>query len=194
MAEKSGARRRTVDKWKKKKWFFIKASKIFDGKVLAETPAEKPINLVGRTLKVTLDKLTGQRMKRDVTVNFKTFDVQGQNINTKISQFSLSKSSLGRIVRRGNSKVMVAEKVSVVGGNARITLILITVRKATSAQKTGLRKVLKNNLDSFKEKDFEDVVKELMLGKLTSSIQKEAESICMVKKVIASKAVFSEAK
>lgn len=194
-AEKNvGLRRKTVDKWKKKKWFLIKASKLFDGKVLAETPAEKPINLTGRTIRVTLDKLTGQRTKRDTTIHFKTFDVQGQNINTKISRFSLAKSTIGRLIRRGNSKIMVVERIPVIGGEARITMIVVSLNKATNAQKAGVMKIMKEKLSAFKGNDFEEVVNELLLGKISGNIFKEAEKVCMVKKVIAYKAIFTESK
>lgn len=190
----TGSRRKTVDKWKKKKWFLVKASRIFDSKVLAETPAEKPINLTGRTLKVTLDKLTGLRMKRDTSIYFRTFDIQGQNINTKISKFELSKSSIGRLIRRGNSKVMVVESIPVIGGEARVSLVAITVKKTTNAQKAGLRKMMKEKLMSFNGKDFEEVVQELILGKFTNNVFKDIEKICMIKKVIAFKATFTESK
>lgn len=193
MAEKSG-RRKTVDKWKKKKWFSIKASKLFDGKVLAETPAEKPVQLTNRTMKVTLDKLTGQRNRRDTTVHFKVDDVQGQTITTKISKFEVAKSSLGRSLRRRNSKVEVVKKILVEGGDARITLILITARKATAAQRTGIRLLVEEKMKIFEGKNFEDVVKELLMGNFANILFKESNKIFMVKKVIVYKASYSESK
>ena len=194
MAEKTGSRRKTVDKWKKKKWFTITASKLFDNKILAETPAEKPINISGRTMRVGLDRLTGQRIRKDTLVYFKTMDVQGQNINTRISKFELTKSSVGRLIRRGNSKIMVSEKIPVVGGEARITLIAVTARKATGSQKTGINKIMRNHLNELRGKEFEEVVKELIFGKLTRTISDDAKKIFLVKKVLAFKAVFVESK
>ena len=59
MAEKGAkGRRKTVDKWKKKKWYTITASKIFNKKPLGETPVEKPVNLASRTIKITKPLLT----------------------------------------------------------------------------------------------------------------------------------------
>jgi small subunit ribosomal protein S3Ae len=192
MAEKS--RRKTVDKWRKKKWFTIKASKLFDEKILGETPAEKPIQLTNRTMKVTLDKLTGQRQKRDIIVHFKTKDVQGQSISTVVSKFEVAKSSLGRAVRRRNSKVMFVEKIPVVGGDARVSIIVITARKATAAQRTGIRELTKKQLVQFKGLEFEAVVKELLLGNFANKLYKDSGKIYMTKKVIVSKATFTEAK
>ena len=192
MAEK--ARRKTVDKWKKKKWFSIKASKLFDGKDLGETPAEKPIQLTNRTIKVTLDKLTGQRQKRDIIVHFKADTIQGQTINTKISKFEMTKSSVGRMLRRRNSKVMLVEKVNVEGGDARITIIAITARKATAAQKTGIRAIIKEHTKKFHGKDFEAIVKELLMGNFATAVYKDAGKVFMVKKVVVYKASYTPAK
>ena len=196
MAAETGTkgRRKTVDKWKKKKWYTITASKIFNGKPLAETPVEKPVNLSNRTIKVTLDVLTGQRAKRDFAVYFKTCDVQGQKISTKVSKFEINKGALGRTVRRRNSKVMLAEKVPVVGGDARVSIIVITANMATQKQKTGIRALIVNEAKTLAGKDFEEVVKETLLGGFSNDLFKKAVKICGVKKVMVSKAVFTETK
>jgi small subunit ribosomal protein S3Ae len=192
MAEKT--RRKTVDKWKKKKWFVIKASKIFDSKNLGETPAEKPVHLTNRVISVKMDRLTGQRNKRDITIFFKTDDVQGQTINTKISKFEIARSSIGRMVRRRNTKVAVVEKIPVEGGEAKTTFVVVTVRKATNAQKASIREIVQKNLFKLKTKDFEEVVKELLLGQFSAKVFKDVSKIVPVKKAIVSKSVFKEAK
>jgi len=193
MVEKKKTRK-TVDKWKKKKWFNITASRIFNKKALGEIPGEKPKNILGRTLMIGLDLLTGQRAKRDVKITFKVNDVQGQNASTFISRFEVNRSTLGRTIRRRSSKVSVVEKIPVKGGDARITLIAITGRKATTKQKTGIRMVMKDALKELNGKDFEELTKELLFGSLTTNVFKESKKICLMKKVIASKAFFIEAK
>ena len=196
MAEKKGAkgRRKTVDKWKKKSWYTIVSSKIFDKKPLCQTPAEKPIHLTGRTFKVTMDRLTGQRTKRDVAVYFKYDSVQGQTINTKVSKFEVTKSTLGRLIRRRNSKVASFIKLQSVGGDARVSIIVVTARDATQRQKTSIREITEKETNSLKGKEFESIVNELLLGKFAGDLAKKASKICMIKKVVVSKAVFSEAK
>ena len=188
------AGKRTVDKWKKKKWFIITASKTFDRRPLGETPAEKPINLIGRTMKVTLDVLTGQRTKRDYLVFFKNTDVQGQTINTSMSGFVVNKGFLGRTIRRRNSKVALNEKIPVVGGDVRLTVIAITARKATQKQRAGIREIMKAESVSLHGKEFEEVAKELLLGEFTNILFKKTNKVYMVKKVIVSKAKFTESK
>ena len=195
MADKGAkGRRKTVDKWKKKKWFTITASKIFNKKPLGETPVEKPVNLAGRTIKVTLDVLTGQRARRDIAVFFKTCDVQGQTISTKVSKFEVNKGALNRSIRRRNSKVGLVKKIPVVGGEARVNIIVITANKANQKQKTGIRALIDDQTKDLKGKEFEAVVKEVLLEGFTNDLFKTAAKIISIKKVIVAKASFTEAK
>ncbi len=190
----SKGRRKTVDKWKKKKWYTVTASKIFNSKPLGETPVEKSVNLTSRTMKVTLDTLTGQRARRDYSVFFKTIDVQGQKINTKVSKFEMNKGALGRSIRRRNSKVMLVEKIPVVGGEARVSIIVLTANKATQKQKTGIRAIISKETKILYSKDFEEVVKETLLGNFSNDLFKKVAKVCGVKRVIVSKATFTELK
>ena len=195
MAEKKATKgRKTVDKWKKKQWYTMHASKLFNKKALGEIPGEKAHNIVGRTMVVSLDVLTGQRARRDTKATFKVTEVQGQNAQSMIVKFEVHRGSLGRLVRRRSSKVSVVEKVPVKGGDARITLVAVTARKATNKQKTGIRKVMADALKSLRGNDFEDVSKELLFGNITNDIFKNAKKVCLMKKVVAAKAKFIEAK
>ena len=46
-------RKKTVDKWKKKKWFKIIAPKQFNEVVLGETPAEKETQVINRVVEAS---------------------------------------------------------------------------------------------------------------------------------------------
>ncbi|MDD3160176.1 MAG: hypothetical protein PHQ98_04365 [Candidatus ainarchaeum sp.] len=186
--------RRTVDKWKKKQWFTFVASKTFNKKPLAQTPAEKPLQLLGRTIKVTLDNLTGQRARRDYTVVFKNESVQGQTINTFVSKYYMNAGSLIRLIRRRNSKVTTVKEIPVENGTAMLTVTAITAKKAVQSQKTGIRAIIDEELSTLSNKNFEDVVKETLFGNTTNNIFKKAGKVCLVKKVIISKATFTQSK
>ncbi len=186
--------RRVVDKWKKKKWFTINASPLFDRKPIAETPAEKPKNLANRTIRTTLDTLTGNRMKRDWYIYLKVSDIQGQNVSTKLSKFEMNKGSLGRSIRRRNSKVTLIEKIPVANGEARFTIVAITDKKATRRQEAGIREIMQKELFTLAGKDFEEVSKELLLGNLLSELAKKTGKVFLVKKVIPAKGIFTEKK
>lgn len=192
--QKGAGARKTVDKWKKKKWFTVTASKIFDKRPLGDTPGEKPKNIIGRTFKTTLDVVTGQRAKRDYMVAFKINDVQGQNASTVVSEFWVNKGTLGRTVRRRNSKVALVQRVPVVGGDAMTTVVVVSDRKATNAQKTGIRSIIKECINSLNGREFELVAQELLLGNFSNDLFKKASKICPIKKVIVSKSTFIQSK
>lgn len=191
---RGASQRKTIDKWKKKKWFTVFSSKVFGKKPLGEIPSEKPKNLVGRTFKVTLDVVTGQRTKRDYKITFKINDIQGQNASTTISNFEVSKSTMGRNIRRRNSKVSLVKKIPVVNGEAIITVVVVTERKGTNAQKTSIRKIIDEQLNSLSGKDFELLVEELLLSNFSNELFKRSSKVCPIKKVIVSKAIFVGAK
>ena len=189
-AQKASAARKTVDKWKKKKWFNVLSSKIFDKKPLGETPGEKPKNIMDRTFKVTLDTVTGMRAKRDYVIVFKINDIQGQTASTVISEFVVNKGTLGRTVRRRNSKVALVKRIPVVGGEAMTTVVVVTDRKATNAQKTGIRAITLEQVNTLNGKDFELLVQELLLGNFSNELFKRASKVCPIKKVIVAKSTF----
>ncbi|MFA5931039.1 MAG: hypothetical protein WC821_01875 [archaeon] len=193
-AQKASAARKTVDKWKKKKWFNVLSSKVFDKKPLGETPGEKPKNIMGRTFKCTLDIVTGQRTKRDYMMSFKINDIQGQTASTVISEFVVNKGTLGRTIRRRNSKVALVKRIPVVGGEAMTTIVVVTDRKATNAQKTGIREMIETQVKTLHGRDFEVLVQELLLGSFSNELYKMASKVCPIKKVIVSKSTFFESK
>ncbi len=193
-AQKASAARKTVDKWKKKKWFNVVSSKIFDRRPLGDTPGEKPKNVMGRIMRTTLDTVTGQRAKRDYSISFKVNDVQGQTASTVVSTFEINKGTLGRTIRRRNSKVALVKRIPVVGGEAMTSVVVVTDRKATNAQKTGIRKLIEEQVATLNGKDFELVVQELLLGNFSNELFKKALKVCPVKKVIVSKSTFIETK
>jgi ribosomal protein S3AE len=101
-----------------------------------------------------------------------------------------------RTIRRRASKIALIEKIPVKGGDARVTIVAVSDRKCTKGQKTGVRKVISEELKviSGKENEFDDVAKELLFGKFNNAVFKRAKNICAMKKVIAAKATFIEAK
>lgn len=189
-----GQARKTVDKWKKKKWFTVVSSPAFDKKPLADTPAEKIKNLTNRTIRTSLDNITGNRMKRDFIVYFKVFDIQGQTALTKLSKFEVVKSFLGRTIRRRNSKIGLVEKLPVVGGEGRFNMIVVTERKATKGQETAVREIIHKEMLSLSGKDFEDICKELLLGNFVNDLGKKALKVCSVKRAIPVKGYFTPSK
>jgi ribosomal protein S3AE len=107
-------------------------------------------------------------------ISFKVNDIQGQTASTVVSEFSVNKGTLGRTIRRRNSKVAFVGKIAVVGGEAMTTVVVVTERKATNAQKAGVRKIIKEEIATLNGKDFELLVQELLLGNFSNELFKKA--------------------
>ena len=193
MAKKSSTKR-TVDKWKKKQKFSLIAPKSFGNKILGTTFAEKPKLVIKRTITLPLSDLTGQRMKRHISVRFKVVDVQGQNAQTDIVGFRINPGYISRLIRRRSSKVDLTKKIDCAKGKANITVITVTARKARSAQKTAIRKIVSDLLKKLEGKSFEDLIQELLFGTFSTKVFKESKKIALIKRIEVLKADFVEGK
>jgi ribosomal protein S3AE len=101
---------------------------------------------------------------------------------------------MSRIIRRRASKIGFVTTMPVKNGEARVTIVVLTASKATRAQEAGIRHVVEDELKNLNGIEFEDLVKELLFGSFANEIFKKAKKICLLKKVIAEKATFIEAK
>ena len=139
--QKGKSGKRTVDKWKRKKWFKIFAPKDFDKKEIGETPAEKEKHVLGRTILVNLGILTGERQKRHITLTFKINDLKGQQAFTEIVKHEISGSYLNRMVRRKMSKIEAVQTVTTKDGKKiKIKTIALSQKKLNRKQETVIRK------------------------------------------------------
>ncbi len=134
---------RTVDKWKKKQWFALVGPSDFDKKLLGETVAEKPKNVVGRIIKVDLGQLAGQRQKRHISVIFKVQSVEGNNANCVTIGHTTSQGFLNRLVRRRMSKIEIVQSVGTADDKrVKVKSVALSARKLSGKQETAIRKMM----------------------------------------------------
>ncbi len=183
--EKPVRKSRTVDKWKKKQWYNIIAPDEFDKKLLGETVAEKPKNLVGRIIKVDLGQLTGQRQKRYISVLFKVKVVEGNNAGCVTLGHKISQGFLNRLVRRRMSKIEVTQTAETADEKrVKVKSIALSVRKLSKKQKTDISKKMREVVEkSIKKKPFVQVSQEIIFGVVASKLFKQLTKIAPLKRV-----------
>lgn len=182
---KKSSSKRTVSKWKKKRWFKIIAPGEFDRKVLGETPSEKPELLIGRTLKVNLGSLTAERKHRHITVSFMIESVQGDNALTVTKGHVVDEPYLKRIIRRRRSKIETVQTV-VTSDKVKVKLkaVTITSKKANKSQKTKISHIMREAVEkSAVKKSFRQLEQEAIFGVLALKIFKNAKKISPIKRV-----------
>lgn len=188
--------KKTVDKFKKKKWFSIIAPSVFEGRTVGESPAEKGSLMVGRTVKVSADEITGQRKLRHFAIKLRVKEVKELKAFTEISGFEVNHSYLRRMIRRRISKIVaVVTGTTKDGKRARITAIAISSRKLEKRKEKEIRKILTETIsEEIPKKNFEALAQEMIFGITASKIFKKTKSINRIRKLEIIKARVMEGK
>lgn len=186
-------KKRSVDTWKKKKWFAINSPKLFGEKQIEETVAEKPELLVNRIVSPTVREIGGNPKKSFYNLDFKIFEVQGLKANTKLAGHQLKGSYLKRFIRRRASKIELTQFVTAKDNiKVKVKTIVLTERKATGIQRTAIRKAVIDIVEKDARKiDSEKFIFDLVFGDIEHRINKAIKNIILIKKieVVQSKAI-----
>ncbi len=190
-------RKKTVDKWKKKKWFKIIAPKQFNEVVLGETPAEKETQVINRVVEASLAELMNQRKFRHIYVRFKIADVKNDMAYTKIIGCRVDNAYLKRMVRRRRTKIeAIVRPLTAEGNKVKVTAITICGTRVEKAKEKAIRKIMTETIiKEARKKKFEDFIKELMVGNISNKIFKGIKNIAPIYKIeIAKVELLEEAK
>ena len=140
-AKARAAARKQRDKWKAKRWFTIRAPRNpWSFRIIGETIAEDPEQLVGRTFDIMQNELDGDFSKMHVQVIFRITDVVGGDALTEFSGHNVQKDHIRRQIRRYRGKV--DDTVDVVtedGYYVRFKPLLISRGRVKSSQKSAMR-------------------------------------------------------
>ena len=105
-ASARAAARKQRDKWKAKRWYTIRAPRTpWSFRVIGETLAEEPEQLIGRNYEVIQNELDGDFSKMHVKVVFRVTDVLGNDAITEFVGHELLKDHVRRQVRRDRGKI-----------------------------------------------------------------------------------------
>lgn len=173
-----------VDKWKKKKKYIINASKHVGSIELGETVAEKPEQVIGRTIKVNLGTITNQARKKNVDVTFKVKDVQGTNANTELSGFELKSSYLRRLFRRRSSKIEAVQYVVTKDKRKiKVKTVIVTARKVQREKRKDVRRMIEDLISKLaNENSLENFFGIILEKDIFAQVHNEMKKIVAVKK------------
>ena len=88
----------------KKKWYEVEAPKMFENKVIAETPASDSKHLIGRTIEVNLIDLVKDTNKFYMKIYFKIIEVDSKCRNEFVGH-AYFRDRIYRMVQKGVKKV-----------------------------------------------------------------------------------------
>lgn len=107
MAKKQVARetKKLKDKWKSKVWYPVIAPDMFNRVQIGETLADEPEKLIGRTIEVTLQDLTGDFKMMHIKLKFKVVDNSTSEAFTRYIGHDLTSDYIRRQTRRKRTKM-----------------------------------------------------------------------------------------
>ena len=135
-------------KIKGKEWYTIIAPKIFDGKILGETPVGDPETIKNRVISTSLINLTNDPSKYYFKFNFKISEVKDNKALTEFWGFECLRDYISRMIRHGILRIdNIVDIETKDGKKLRIKTLTLTSRKAKKEIEVALRKFVKEKLE-----------------------------------------------
>jgi ribosomal protein S3AE len=183
-------KKKTVDNWKKKKWYNVTADPVFDSKEIAKTVALDSSKLIGRTIKKSLNDLTSNIKDSGYTVTFKINKVTGTNAETKLEELNTKVANLKRMIRRGKSKVEIIFFVETKDNQKiKLKVMCLSGTKFTTATRTETRNLIVDSLtEDIKEKTSREVWTNIVYQKFSEKLKKKLVKLGYINKVLVLKA------
>ncbi|MEM3086111.1 MAG: 30S ribosomal protein S3ae [Halobacteria archaeon] len=152
---------------------------------LGETVADDPAKLVGRRIETNMAEITGDQWRQSTRVSFKIASVDGTTARTVFDGHQMARDYMRSLAKRRTSKIDAIVHLSTKDG-ARVVLQAsgFTLRRANEPQVKAVREamvtVLRQRAGAL---DLVQLVQEMVLGKLSADLYKEAKSIYPLRRV-----------
>jgi small subunit ribosomal protein S3Ae len=178
-------RRRVRDTWKEKQWYKIMTPTEFGDAEIGTTPARDPNLLLKRRVESSLRELSGDFSKQYIKLYFQIKNVAGETANTDFVGHQVTTDYVRSMIRRGTSRIDAISHVKTKDGKKlKIHVLGITIKRAKSSQQKFIRETMEKLVaEAAAERNFKDLVEDVITGKLASHIYHEAKKIYPLKRV-----------
>ena len=163
----------------KKQWYDIIAPKMFGEKVVGETMAVEPKQLIGRTLEVNLIEMIQDYSKFYIKMKLRIDRIEGQKAFTKLVGHDTMTERVYRMVQRHGRRVDVVQDLATKDGvKVRVKTVFVMLKRVGTSMKDATRKVAKEAVDEvLKDCTFEDLVEMVISGELASIVRKACNKV-----------------
>ncbi len=169
----------------KKKWYDIEAPKEFGGKVISQTLAADPKNLIDRVIKISYADITQDFKKFFIKLHLRITKVDENVCKTELIAHSVQNDRIYRMVRRRARKVTIIQKVKTKDGKyVRVKTTIILPSRVNTSMQGRVRAKAKILIDEkAKTADYIDFIKILILGSFVMEIKKQCSKIYPVSQI-----------
>jgi small subunit ribosomal protein S3Ae len=174
-----------VDSWKEKKWYSIVAPEFLNRAVVGQTVASDPALLPDRIIETTVGEISGEMSKNNIKMRFRIVAVNGDVAETAFLGHHLTNDYLRSIVKRQTSKIDAILTVRTADGYiVTIKPTCFTVKRARTSQIKAIRSMMTRIVVRRAVKsNFEDLIQEIVTGKLSSMVYKQTKNIYPLRRV-----------
>jgi len=176
---------RKAESRKAKQWFKVVSPEMFGRVPVGETVANDPERVVGRVIETTLGDLTNNFSKQNTKLKFKVDRVAGDSAYTKFMGHEMTSDYVRSLVKRRTSRIDAIVDVTTTDGyQVRVKPSCFTVKRARANQVKSIRDISKKVvLEKSNGLDLNQLVQEVVLGKLSLDIYKEAKIVYPLRRV-----------
>jgi len=184
LSVKKGAR--IKDKWRLKTWYTVYTPPYFGSHEFTSVPAADDSKIKGRIIESTLYDIARQDISQtNIKTYFQVVSTQGTRADTVFKCHEYGREYLRSIVRRGGSRMDGIYNLETRDGfRVRVQATAFSGKRLNPSQETAIRKIMEEILlDKAKNLAFDQLVQELVLGKVGSDIYNRAVKISPLRHV-----------
>jgi small subunit ribosomal protein S3Ae len=176
---------RKAESRKAKQWYKVVSPEMFGRVPFGETVANDPERIVGRIVETTLGDLTNNFSKQNTKLKFRVDRVAGDSAYTKFVGHEMTTDYVRSLVKRRTSRIDTIVDVTTTDGyQVRIKPSCFTVKRARANQVKSIRELSKRViLEKSKSLDLSQLIQDVVSGKMSLDIYKEAKVIYPLRRV-----------
>jgi small subunit ribosomal protein S3Ae len=174
-----------VDAFRAKNWYQVLAPAEFNRANIGETLADEPEKMIGRIMESTLGDITGDWAKQNTKMIFKIEEIGGNSAYTTFIGHEMTKDYMRSLVKRRTSKIDANLVVTTKDGyKLRLKPLVFTVKRARTSQIESIRKIMLDIvIKRSKELTFNELVSEVVNGKVSAEVYKATKNIYPLRRV-----------
>jgi small subunit ribosomal protein S3Ae len=186
--------KKLVDTWKTKKWYAIRAPKIFNEVEVSEVPAQDEAHLLNRVIEIPLKDITKDIAHIYASVRLRVSEVKGNTAHTKFIGHSLSREYLATLVRRYRDKLdVVLPLKSKDGVHFTVKAVVVTQDRISGRQRKALHSAFADLVKArARETDFAPLVLDMIYNKLSQELHAKLHKLAPIRRVEMRKTVLTE--
>lgn len=176
---------RKTDSWKSKKWYSVISPEMLGSVNVGETITSDPDNLPGRVMETTLGDIVNDFTKQNIKLKLKIARVGGDTAHTKFIGHQITQDYLRSLIKRRSSTIDSNLDVTTSDGYiVRVKPSCFTIKRAHATQIRSLRQLMNQIIREYaKEHRFDEFIQDILNGKLSANIYKEAKKIYPLRRV-----------